>query len=85
MLCWISKLGKRKENNQQLNISNAPNDTYILFIYKLSEVGYTMVRLPVDDAGCLLTGGTVVYVLTSSVWAATAETTFVKHQHTQSR
>lgn len=40
------------------------------------------IRLPVDDAGCLLAGGAVVYVLTSSVWAATAETTNVKRLHT---
>lgn len=41
-----------------------------------------LMGLPVDDAGCLLAGGAVVNVLTRSVWAATAETTHVKHLHT---
>lgn len=32
------------------------------------------IRLPVYDAGSLLAGGAVVYVLTGSVWAAAAKT-----------
>lgn len=92
---WYN-LGKLRRNNVKWNIFNSfffPGEVSGLFSMLWERMSWhwwvmqrskliILIMLPVDDAGCLLAGGAVVNVLTSSVWAATAETTDAKHSHT---